>query len=203
MTRNSCSLLTDDESLFARFRKLSDTWAVHRLGAAASIDNLSAGSIVVIDTAARSAPPTGDPRLNKWCGHLAIIIASSEPHDDEGLKYLEQGASGYCHAYAAEATLRQILDVVAGGELWVGRSLMSRLLRGIGGNRGLASGWEIPLTDREREVALKAANGASNLDIAAALGITERTVKAHLTAIFEKLGIADRLQLALKVHGIR
>jgi DNA-binding NarL/FixJ family response regulator len=35
------------------------------------------------------------------------------------------------------------------------------------------------------------------------LGITERTVKAHLTSIFEKLDVADRLQLALRVHGVK
>ena len=43
----------------------------------------------------------------------------------------------------------------------------------------------------------------SNLAIADALGITERTVKAHLKAVFEKLQVADRLQLALRVHGVR
>jgi DNA-binding NarL/FixJ family response regulator len=39
--------------------------------------------------------------------------------------------------------------------------------------------------------------------IADALGITERTVKAHLKAVFEKLEVTDRLQLALRVHGVR
>jgi DNA-binding NarL/FixJ family response regulator len=58
------------------------------------------------------------------------------------------------------------------------------------------------LTTREREVALLAANGASNKTIASDCDITERTVKAHLAAIFEKLHLTDRLQLALRVHGI-
>ena len=47
-----------------------------------------------------------------------------------------------------------------------------------------------------------AASGQSNAQIADALGITERTVKAHLSAVFEKLEVTDRLQLALRVHGI-
>ena len=58
------------------------------------------------------------------------------------------------------------------------------------------------LTDRESEVTLQAAHGATNAEIADALGITERTVKAHLSAVFDKLGVSDRLQLALRVHGI-
>ena len=82
---------------------------------------------------------------------------------------------------------------------------MHRLLHGA---RALApSGkpavqWDQGLTQREREVALLAANGASNSDIATECGISERTVKAHLTAVFAKINITDRLQLALRVHGI-
>ena len=87
----------------------------------------------------------------------------------------------------------------------MGRTLLSRLLR-LMDNRlprsGLAD-WATPLTEREREVAHLAALGESNLAIAGALGITERTVKAHLKAVFEKLQVADRLQLALRVHGVR
>lgn len=66
-----------------------------------------------------------------------------------------------------------------------------------------ANAWQSSLTAREREVAKLAANGASNLQIGEACGISERTVKAHLSAVFEKLEITDRLQLVLKVHGIQ
>jgi DNA-binding NarL/FixJ family response regulator len=58
------------------------------------------------------------------------------------------------------------------------------------------------LTQREREIANLAANGASNQLIADNCGISERTVKAHLSAVFTKLNVSDRLQLALRVHGI-
>ena len=57
------------------------------------------------------------------------------------------------------------------------------------------------LTAREREVAAQVALGASNSEIADTLGITGRTVKAHLTAIFAKLGVRDRVQLALAMRG--
>ena len=63
--------------------------------------------------------------------------------------------------------------------------------------------WSETLTAREKQVALLAAQGASNQRIAEDCDITERTVKAHLSAVFDKLGVTDRLQLALKVHGIR
>ena len=59
------------------------------------------------------------------------------------------------------------------------------------------------LSEREVQVARMVAAGASNKEIASRLAITERTVKAHLAASFEKLAVRDRLQLALRVNGAR
>jgi len=53
------------------------------------------------------------------------------------------------------------------------------------------------LTPREREIASLVGRGATNREIANQLSVTERTVKAHLTAIFHKLGLPSRIQLAL------
>jgi two-component system, NarL family, nitrate/nitrite response regulator NarL len=53
------------------------------------------------------------------------------------------------------------------------------------------------LTSREIQIARAVAEGRSNRDIATQLGITEQTVKNHLTSIFEKVGVTSRLQLAL------
>lgn len=206
MAPRSFSLLTADDTVFARFRALGDATAVHRLGDLAELDSLPAGELVVIDLAHPDLPPAFEAsRWFAWCGHLSVIVISSAPNDEEGLAALDAGAAGYCHAYSAPETLRNVLDVVASGELWVGRSLMTRLLRGVSSGRASStgSGWTQRLTEREREVAQLAANGDSNLFIADALGITERTVKAHLSAVFDKLQVNDRLQLALKVHGIK
>ena len=56
------------------------------------------------------------------------------------------------------------------------------------------------LSPRERDVALQVAGGASNKVVARHLDITERTVKAHLTSIFEKLDVRDRLQLVIALR---
>ena len=145
------------------------------------------------------------PAWQRNAAGLAILATSSRPHDDEGLTVLNAGASGYCHTHAPAASLGQALEVVASGELWVGRALLSRLLRLVDTRlpRLPPDDWSTPLTEREREVAQLAAIGDSNPAIAAALGITERTVKAHLKAVFDKLQVSDRLQLALRVHGVR
>lgn len=65
-----------------------------------------------------------------------------------------------------------------------------------------SDGGKVPfhmLTGRERQIADGVSQGLSNRDIAAALGITEQTVKNHLTAIFTKLHVTSRLQLALAI----
>ncbi len=204
MQDRAVHVLTDDDTLFQRFTRLSDTWSVLRLQSPDSVDDLPAESLLVADTALASLAKAGMAPWHAWSARLLVIVASSLPSDDEGLRFLDAGASGYCHAYAAEATLRQILDVVASGEKWVGKSLLNRLLAGLQHNRESQTDKRtVLLTEREREVALLAARGQSNLLIAETLQITERTVKAHLSAAFEKLQVSDRLQLALKIHGIQ
>ena len=64
-----------------------------------------------------------------------------------------------------------------------------------------AESYLVCLTRREREVALLISRGSCNKEIAVKLKISERTVKAHLTSIFLKLGVSDRLQLAVYVVG--
>lgn len=201
-------LITDDDLLAERWQDLAPSPLRAR-----GIDGLDAWRaaghrLVLVDLGCArggTAPVWTRPAWQRNASGLAILAASSSPDDDEGLAVLNAGASGYCHSHAPLETLRQALDVIASGELWVGRALLSRLLRLVDTRlprTGLAD-WATPLTEREREVAQLAAVGDSNLSIALALGITERTVKAHLKAVFEKLDLSDRLQLALRVHGVR
>jgi two-component system, NarL family, nitrate/nitrite response regulator NarL len=126
------------------------------------------------------------------------------PNDEQGLAWLRGGSDGYLNAYIAPALLAQAVEVMQMGEVWVGRSLMQRLIEGLAATRPReTSDLERRLdglTEREREIALLIAQGASNKRIAARLAIAERTVKAHLTAVFRKTGARDRLSLALLVN---
>ena len=128
------------------------------------------------------------------------VAASADP----ALLAAAQRARKMLHRRALTAAAASVVPV-PGLDWAVDAALLSRLLRLVDTRLprvGLAH-WSAPLTEREREVAQLAAIGDSNLTIADALGITERTVKAHLKAVFEKLQVADRLQLALRVHGVR
>ena len=131
-----------------------------------------------------------------------VVLLSLQPDDGEALAAFELGARGYAHALATAEMLSEVDAVVAHGGLWVGPALMARLLRALGTRPTRAA--PTPdvldgLSAREREVAAAVAEGLSNKEIALRLALTERTVKAHLAAVFDKLGVRDRLQLVVKV----
>lgn len=133
-----------------------------------------------------------------------VVAMSFDPQTSEGLAVFEAGARGYCHALAVPEMLRQVAMVVSNGGLWLGPELMRRatgaVIRGLAPTAG-ETGVLATLTQREREVALRVADGASNKEIAQLLEITPRTVKAHMAAIFDKLGVRDRLQLVLRLRN--
>lgn len=137
---------------------------------------------------------------------VKVVATSSNPNDNEAIQALDAGCAAYCHAFADAATLLQVKEVVQAGHVWIGPTLMQRLIhsahRAAPSNTPIRVDWGEGLTQREREVAVLAANGASNHDISRDCNISERTVKAHLSAVFDKLNLTDRLQLALRVHGI-
>lgn len=138
-----------------------------------------------------------------------LVLLADEPDDEVVADALGRGASGCCNTHAAPEVLRQVALVVGNGGLWVGQSLLRRLVGGT--SRALAVrserpprvDWSTVLSEREVQVARLVAGGASNREVADQLSITERTVKAHMSAIFEKLGLRDRLQLSLRINGVQ
>jgi len=136
---------------------------------------------------------------------IRFVVMHDEPSDDKGLEALAHGASGYCNAHATADLLRTIESVIRSNGLWVGESLLNRMVGGISLRSPMAGRHEqhpalLKLSDREREVALCVARGESNKEINRNLDIAERTIKAHLTSVFEKLGVRDRLQLAILLN---
>jgi DNA-binding NarL/FixJ family response regulator len=140
-----------------------------------------------------------------------VVVLSPLPYDAEGLRAINAGARGYCHLHAVPELLREVGQAVQGGALWVGPELVERIVaatRELLGRAGPAATAALPPVDlsvlsaREMEVARVVAAGKSNKEVAAQLHISERTVKAHLGAIFEKLGVRDRVQLVLRLSSV-
>lgn len=146
-------------------------------------------------------------RARQKAGKDARLVAMSDlPNDEEGLACLAAGAAGYLNTHATAEALRLAADVIRQGGLWIGSSLMQRMLRASTALTPAHPARTVSLqslTARELEVARAVSCGDSNKAIAQQLGITERTVKAHISVLFEKLGVRDRLQLALAVNASR
>jgi two-component system, NarL family, nitrate/nitrite response regulator NarL len=134
-----------------------------------------------------------------------IIVFSNAPKINEELSALKLGAKGYSKKTISPTLLKKAVIVIQRGEVWTGRKIISNLLEEVGvlrkdRQRVVSAGQKSPidqLTARKKEIAHLINEDASNKEIAARLGISEATVKAHLTAIFRKLKISDRLQLAV------
>jgi DNA-binding NarL/FixJ family response regulator len=131
---------------------------------------------------------------------IKVVAMTREENADQAKRVISAGASGYVHYLAVPALLQQIAQVVGAGGVWIGAELMRKMLI-----LAAPPQQSIPhikmqlLTPREQAVAEAVAVGKTNKEVARSLDITERTVKAHLGAIFEKLGVRDRLQLVLAV----
>lgn len=199
-------LVTHDDLLWQHWRALDPArWLAARGRGLADLQRWreQGRALAVLDTGLPRLPSWQDPSWLALLSGLQVVVASPSPNDEQGAQALGAGAQGYCHGYAPTQALAQTLEVVASGGIWMGRSLVTRLLKLVTERAQDAAAWDNgTLTERETTVARHAASGQSNAQIADALGITERTVKAHLSAVFDKLGVTDRLQLALRVHGI-
>lgn len=130
-----------------------------------------------------------------------LSVLSYSPDSRKAFQALEAGARGYAHALSPPELLRQMEVVTHHQGIWVPPELLAQVVggafRALGGQASLHEDTLAPLTERERTVALAVADGQTNKEVARRLDITERTVKAHLGAVFRKLGVRDRLQLIL------
>lgn len=132
-----------------------------------------------------------------------IVVLSLAPSEAEAMQALQAGARGYAHALSPAELLEQVALVTGNQGIWVPAELLGKVIGSafisLGGRESLPSESLAMLTERERAVALAVAEGRSNKEVARQLDITERTVKAHLGAVFRKLGVRDRMQLVLRL----
>lgn len=142
--------------------------------------------------------------IRQRLGSVPCVVLADNPNDEEALAAFGAAARGYCNTHADAAVLKQIASVVEQGGLWIGESLMQRVITStarVMPRQQTNQEWAETLTEREREIARAIARGASNKEIAREFGITERTVKAHVSSILEKIKVRDRLQIALRVNN--
>ncbi len=139
--------------------------------------------------------------ITKWFkdSNRIIGVCSDLPNVVEMLECVEAGARAYCNAYMQADNYQQLLRLLSNGQSWFPPSMLAQTFtlaqQSIKGKdiNALLQG----LTEREKDVAIAVSEGLSNRQIAERFEISERTVKTHITNIFAKLDVKDRVALVL------
>jgi DNA-binding NarL/FixJ family response regulator len=134
-----------------------------------------------------------------------VIVLTTFQLDEYVFGALGAGASGFLLKDAPPADIIRAVRLVAAGEAMLSPSVTRTLIARFGadasaGRRTEARELITGLTDREREVATEVAQGRSNADIATSLYMSEATVKAHVSRVLAKLGVSNRVQVAILVR---
>ncbi len=160
---------------------------------------LNEEAIIITDTAEVG-------KLFEINANFILFALTPSPNFNEGTSLLAQGVKGYGNSFMHAKHLRRAIVTIKEGNIWLPPSFMQELIAQVAPHytTKASTGSAIldTLTKRQKETALLIKEGLSNKEIAQQLRITERTVKAHISAIFERTGTTDRLSLAMHLNEI-
>jgi DNA-binding NarL/FixJ family response regulator len=134
-----------------------------------------------------------------------VVVLTTFEADEQVMSALRAGASGFLVKDTPPTDIITAVRRVATGEAMLSPSVTRTLLTHVGDvaaddRRRLARERLATLTEREREVAVAVGTGASNAEVAASLFMSEATVKSHVSRLFTKLDVTNRVQIAILVH---
>jgi DNA-binding NarL/FixJ family response regulator len=142
-------------------------------------------------TRALAGPDVADP--------LAVVVITTFDLDEYVYAALRAGARGFLLKDAGPALLSQAVHAAAEGDALIAPSITARLLGAFAGSGpgGPPPQPVDPLTEREEQILAAVARGRSNAEIAAELYITLSTVKTHVASLMAKLGVRNRVEIAV------
>jgi DNA-binding NarL/FixJ family response regulator len=197
------AVVENDPLRFVGFRALFDGDCDFELQSCtpSSIFNNHTHDLVLISSRAGTAMHEIMAALKALDPSVRIIATGNLSGDEMPLRALSAGAKGYIEESASAAEFKQAIRVVASGSVWASRWVLSKFIERVT-NVPRRTTPEDPLvfTEREREVLHLLVSGRSNREIGTALGIEERTVKAHVAKLMRKAGVTNRI--ALSVHAL-
>jgi two-component system, NarL family, nitrate/nitrite response regulator NarL len=128
----------------------------------------------------------------------SILVSRSVP-EDQMVQAMELGAVGVIDDAVPANLVLKCIRMVMNGQYWIGRESVSTLIDGLKRARIDRQNQrpKFGLTDRQVEIVAAIVDGLNNPEIAKQLGISQDTVKQHLTAVFDKCGVSTRLELAM------
>ena len=131
---------------------------------------------------------------------LKLAVCSDRPDINEMLQCVQAGSKAYCNSYMQPGLYQQMITALANDQSWFPPQMLQQTFALAQAALGVQKKPDSidQLTAREVEIAQAVADGLSNNQIAERFDISARTVKAHLTNIFKKLDIKDRVALVLR-----
>ncbi|MCW5892560.1 MAG: response regulator transcription factor [bacterium] len=141
------------------------------------------------------------PAVLKISPNTQVLVLTASDEKEEHVRAFRLGAKGVILKDSARQTLIQAIRTVCHGEVWMDPRMSGALaeeLSHLGGDsEPIGTRHENGLTERELEIVKLVASGFKNKEVGNTLAISERTVKTHLTNIFQKLGVRDRVGLVM------
>ena len=132
-----------------------------------------------------------------------VIVLTASEDKNEFVQAMKLGCSGIVLKQTAPDLIVKSIRKVNSGEIWLDSNTTAAVMRQFstgldnGSSQGVKGRERSPLSAREREIVALVAQGYKNKEMAEKMFISEQTVKNHLHNIFDKLGVSDRLELAL------
>jgi DNA-binding NarL/FixJ family response regulator len=148
------------------------------------------------------------PAVLRISPRTQVLVLTACDEKEEHVRAFKLGAKGVILKDSARQTLMQAIHTVCGGQVWVDPRMATALVEELSHlgpeSAGPAGRDENGLTERELEIVRLVASGYKNKEVGNTLTISERTVKTHLTNIFQKLGVRDRVGLVMYAlrHGL-
>jgi len=132
---------------------------------------------------------------------VRTVILAASIEEAEIIRALQHGVQGMVPRDASPEQLFEALRSVMKGQVWIGQDSVSQLVqvvrRILPGQKGNVARENYGLTRREMEIVAVIVSGFSNKDIAEKFKLSEHTVKRHIANIFDKLGVSNRMEVAL------
>ena len=148
------------------------------------------------------------PAVLRISPRTQVLVLTASDEKEEHVRAFRLGAKGVVLKDSARQTLMQAIHTVCAGQVWVDARMTGTLVEELAqlgpDSSAVVTRDENGLTEREREIVRLVATGQKNREVGATLSISERTVKTHLTNIFQKLGVRDRVALVMYAlrHGL-
>jgi len=155
--------------------------------------------ILIFEAALTPNPMEAFSDLLRQAPQMKLVVVTNEPNEELTLDLFRRGAHGIVSREVEPEILVECLRKVSHGEPWLDRQAVTWVLSAYRtqGSRPAGSRPKVQLTPKESLIVSCVTQGMKNKEIALRVGTTEQVVKNYLRKVYDKLGVADRLELAL------